>query len=208
MAERPGGGRLRRVRRRQRALLAAAGAGRGADRRGEPRLSARVLPDCARVGDRLAAHHRSRPERHGVGWHEHVHDVLEGSSGSSADYNAHLVDEWLPPSTARGREARARAPRRRRRLRYGASTILMARPSRTRPSSASTTTTPRSSRPERAGEAGVGDRVDASRAQPAHDILPTRLRPRHASSTASTTSATRPARRGTSWTRLPPTARG
>ncbi|MGB0097562.1 MAG: methyltransferase domain-containing protein, partial [Solirubrobacteraceae bacterium] len=34
---------------------------------------------------------------HGVGWHEHVHDVHEGCERFfRPGYNAHLVSEWLP----------------------------------------------------------------------------------------------------------------
>ena len=63
VAERAGGRRLRRVRPGSGQLHAAARAGRRADRRGEPCLPARLLPDRARHRHRLAAHHRGRPQR-------------------------------------------------------------------------------------------------------------------------------------------------
>ena len=47
----------------RRHLHAAARADRRADRRGEPGLSAGLLPDRARHRHRLAAHHRGRPQR-------------------------------------------------------------------------------------------------------------------------------------------------
>ena len=50
VAERAGGGRLRRVRRRERPLHAAARAGGRADRRGQPGVPAGLLPDRARLG--------------------------------------------------------------------------------------------------------------------------------------------------------------
>ena len=58
VAQQPGGRRLRRLRPGQRALLAAARADGRADRQRQPRLPARLLPDRARLGDRLAAHRR------------------------------------------------------------------------------------------------------------------------------------------------------
>ena len=65
VAERTGRGRLRRVRPRERPLHAPAGAGARADRRGQPGVPARVLPDRPRFGDRFAPHHRGRRDRRG-----------------------------------------------------------------------------------------------------------------------------------------------
>ena len=63
VAQQPGGRRLRRLRPGQRALLAAARADGRADRQRQPRLPARLLPDRARLGDRLAAHRRGGDAR-------------------------------------------------------------------------------------------------------------------------------------------------
>ena len=65
MAERAGCGRLRRVRPGERPLHAAARAGDGTHRRDQPGVPGRLLPDRGRLGARLAAHHRGRPDRGG-----------------------------------------------------------------------------------------------------------------------------------------------
>ena len=98
VAERAGGGRLRRVRPGSGQLHAPAGAGGRADRRGEPRLPAGLLPDRAR---QRASTRRASPRRRaaatGVGWHEHDHDVFEGCERFfRPGYNANLLPSWLP----------------------------------------------------------------------------------------------------------------
>ena len=98
MAQRPGRGRLRRLRPADGRYTPAARAGRRADRRGQPRVPARVLRDRARLRARLAADHRGRPHRRrasaGTSTTTHVHDGCERFFRPG--YNANLVDAWLP----------------------------------------------------------------------------------------------------------------
>ena len=119
VAERAGRRRLRRLRPRQRPLHAAARAGGRADRRRQPRVPARLLPDRARLGARLAAHHRGGAQpATGVGWHEHAHDVFEGCERFfRPGYNANLVAAWLPALDGVVDKLERGATRRRRRLR-------------------------------------------------------------------------------------------
>ena len=79
VAERPGGGRLRRVRPGDRPLHAAAGAGRRADRPEQPGVPARLLPDRARHGARTPTQTiEAARSGAGIGWHEHTSDVHVG----------------------------------------------------------------------------------------------------------------------------------
>ena len=59
------------------------------------------------VQRRPAASSSRRAAGHGVGWHEHNHDVHEGCERFfRPSYNAHLVAEWLPALTASSRSSR------------------------------------------------------------------------------------------------------
>ena len=102
----------------QRSLHAAAGAGGGPDRREQPGVPARFLPDRARHGPRLAPRGRRRPHRAGLGWHEHNDDVHEGCERFfRPGYAANLVSAWLPALDGVVDEARGGGPRRRHGLR-------------------------------------------------------------------------------------------
>ena len=129
VAERPGRGRLRRVRPGERPLHAAARAGRGAHRRGQPGLPARASSrsPSASCSTRRAS---SRPPARGagVGWHEHNHDVFDGCERFfRPGYNANLVAVLAAGARRRGRASSSRGAR----VAdvgcgHGASTILMA----------------------------------------------------------------------------------
>ena len=88
----------------------------------------------------------------GLGWHEHVHDVHEGCERFfRPGYNAHLVAEWLPALEGVVERLERGALVADVGCGHGASTILMARRSRTRRSWAPTITTARS-RPRAGGQ--------------------------------------------------------
>ena len=98
----------------------------------------------------------------GVGWHEHNHDVFDGTERFfRPGYNANLMPAWLPALTGVDHQARAGREGRGRRLRtWMPPRFSWLRPTHGRRSSAPTTTqgsidTAR----ERAAAAGVSDRV-------------------------------------------------
>ena len=146
----------------RRPLHAPARAGGRADRRGQPRVPARVLPDRAGHRARLAADRRGRPQRRRPRLARAQHRRPRGlravlPPGLQREPRPRVA----PRARRRRREARARRQRRRRRLRprrlddpHGAG---VPRPRR---SSARTTTPPRSRPPARAQEAGVADRSE------------------------------------------------
>ena len=99
------------------------------DRREQPGVPARLLPDRPRNGARRAPDHRRRaPRRGGLGWHEHNDDVHDGCERFfRPGYAANLVASWLPALDGVVDKLRARAPG----VAdvgcgHGASTILMA----------------------------------------------------------------------------------
>ena len=143
----------------------------------------------------------------GVGWHEHHHDLFEGTERFfRSGYNANLVDSWIPALD--GVEAKLRAGVRVADVGcgLGASTIIMAK---AYPDSqfvgfdyhAESIEAAR----ERAKQAGVSDRVSFEVA-PASDFTGTY--DLVTISTACTTWATRSAPRGTCSARSSRTARG
>ena len=119
VAERAGGGRLRRVRPGRRHLHAAARADRRADgRRAAPRTcraSSRSRSAAVIDSPRITETARSGE---GFGWHEHNHDVFEGCERFfRPGYNANLIAAWLPALDGVVDEARGRREGRRHRLR-------------------------------------------------------------------------------------------
>ena len=164
VADQPGGGRLRHLRSRDRTLHAAARAGAGAGRRGEPGVPPRRVPGHRRgrceAEPRIAAGvpHRRGPR---LGRARPRACSTAPSASSARATSATWSAQWIPAldgveaKLERGRHASptsAAATARRR--------SSWRRPSRIRSSSASTTTPPRSRR--RGGgarEAGVADRV-------------------------------------------------
>ena len=128
VAERPGGRRLRGLRRRQRTLLAAARAGRGAGRRRQPRLPAGLLPDRAGLGARLAADHRGRPHRRRAS--AGTSTSTTSTRAASASSGPATTPTWSPsgcrPSRAWSRSSSAGATVADVGCGHGASTILMA----------------------------------------------------------------------------------
>ena len=143
-------------------LHAAAGAGDGSDRRDEPGLPARLLPDRARLRARLAAHHRGRPHRR--------RDRLARARSRRLRRLRALLPARLQRqphrrlaarARRRRREARARRAGRRRRLRArlvddpdgaGVPELDVRR-------APTTTTGSIETARKRAAEAGVGDRI-------------------------------------------------
>ena len=97
----------------------------------------------------------------GVGWHEHSHDVFDGCERFfRPGYNANLVPSWLPALDGVVEKLEHGAKVADVGCGHGSSTILMARRTRTRRSSAPTTTRARSRRPASAPPTPAsGDRV-------------------------------------------------
>ena len=164
MAQRPSGGGLCRARRG--AVSPAAGAGHGAGGRGFARLSLRAEPWCWRAmfldKDKLVAAMRGNGA---LSWGEH-HPCLFGGTERffRPGYRAHLVAEWLPaldgvvPKLEAGATVAdvgaGMAPRQ----------SLWRRRTPHRASSASTITHPPSTRPQRAADVGVAERVTFAQA--------------------------------------------
>jgi 2-polyprenyl-3-methyl-5-hydroxy-6-metoxy-1,4-benzoquinol methylase len=98
---------------------------------------------------------------HGVGWHEHAHDVHEGCERFfRPGYNAHLISEWLPALTGVPEKLERGARVADIGCGHGASTILMAQafPNSTFVGSDYHEGSIATAR-QRAQEAGVADRV-------------------------------------------------
>ena len=134
----------------------------------------------------------------GVGWHEHSHDLFEGTERFfRPGYNAHLIGSWIPALD--GVEAKLERGARVADVGcgLGASTILMAKAYPEVGSSRASTTTRRRSRP-RAGVPGRRRRRPRALRGRAGERLHGHLRPRRACSTACTTWAIRSAPRATS----------
>ena len=144
----------------------------------------------------------------GMGWHEHDHRLFRGTERFfRPGYKAHLAAEWIPALEGVQEKLERGAKVADIGCGHGASTIIMARRTRTRVPSGSTTTRARSSGARGgAAEAGVADRIEFEVAS-AKDY-PGRTTTSCACSTACTTWATRSARPHTSARPSPPTGRG
>ena len=114
-----GGQRLRRATTRRRTASGSRRAGDGAGRRRQPGVHPGRLPAAGGDGQGRAAHHRALPLRRGLGWHEHDHDLFEGTERFfRPGYLANLVDGVAAGARRRRRASSQRGrARRRHRLR-------------------------------------------------------------------------------------------